>query len=97
MQDAQKMLFSPSNTPPARPEAKKIVVFISDGEPVSNTPGKSNQQVGQKAVKVAQDITAAGGQVFSIGILPGNYSYNWIYDIASTNNNYASANSESDR
>ena len=50
----------------ARPNAKKIVIFFTDGNPTSGSSWEGD--VAARAINYAHDIKATGAQIYSIGV-----------------------------
>ena len=53
----------------ARTDAKKVVIFFTDGKPTSL--GEFNEEVANSAVDTAKGLKSAGATVYSIGIFSG--------------------------
>ena len=58
-----------SNPDPARSNAKKVVIFFTDGSPTSSNGFES--EVAASAIATAKDIKAAGTEVYTVGIFGG--------------------------
>lgn len=58
-----------SNPDPARSNAKKVVIFFTDGSPTSSSGFES--EVASRAIATAKDIKAAGTEVYTVGIFGG--------------------------
>ena len=58
-----------SNPDPARSNAKKVVIFFTDGSPTSSNGFESD--VASRAIEAAKDIKAAGTEVYTVGIFDG--------------------------
>ena len=58
-----------SNPDPARSNAKKVVIFFTDGSPTSSNGFES--EVASSAIATAKDIKAAGTEVYTVGIFGG--------------------------
>ena len=58
-----------SNPDPARSNAKKVVIFFTDGSPTSSNGFES--KVASRAIATAKDIKAAGTEVYTVGIFGG--------------------------
>lgn len=58
-----------SNPDPARSNAKKVVIFFTDGSPTSSSGFES--EVASLAIKTAKTIKAAGTEVYTVGIFNG--------------------------
>ena len=65
MERAQAVLTSKS----ARSNAKKVVIFFTDGSPTSSSGFES--EVASRAIATAKDIKAAGTEVYTVGIFGG--------------------------
>lgn len=53
----------------ARPNAKKVVIFFTDGSP-NNDNGFDNS-IASKAIETAKSLKAAGAEVYTVGIFKG--------------------------
>lgn len=53
----------------ARPNAKKVVIFFTDGSPTSSSGFEG--KVANKAVEAAKELKDGGATVYSIGVFPG--------------------------
>lgn len=58
-----------SNPDQARRNAKKVVIFFTDGSPTSSSGFESD--VASSAIATAKDIKAAGTEVYTVGIFGG--------------------------
>ena len=58
-----------SNPDQARSNAKKVVIFFTDGSPTSSSGFES--EVASSAIATAKDIKAAGTEVYTVGIFGG--------------------------
>ena len=58
-----------SNPDQARSNAKKVVIFFTDGSPTSSNGFES--EVASSAIATAKDIKAAGTEVYTVGIFDG--------------------------
>lgn len=58
-----------SNPDQARSNAKKVVIFFTDGSPTSTSGFES--EVASRAIGTAKDIKAAGTEVYTVGIFGG--------------------------
>ena len=50
----------------ARPNAKKVVIFFTDGSP--NNGGGFDNSIASKAIETAKSLKAAGAEVYTVGI-----------------------------
>ena len=50
----------------ARPNAKKVVIFFTDGSP--NDGGGFDNSIASKAIGTAKSLKAAGAEVYTVGI-----------------------------
>ena len=53
----------------ARPNAKKVVIFFTDGSP--NDGGGFDNIIASKAIETAKSLKAAGAEVYTVGIFDG--------------------------
>ena len=58
-----------SNPDQARSNAKKVVIFFTDGSPTSSSGFES--EVASRAIEAAKTIKAAGTEVYTVGIFDG--------------------------
>lgn len=66
LHQAQRVLTGEGDTVGARSNAKKIVIFFTDGNPTSGSSWEG--EVAARAINYAYDIKATGAQIYSIGV-----------------------------
>ena len=66
LHQAQRVLTGEGDTTGARSNAKKIVIFFTDGNPTSGSSWEGD--VAARAINYAYDIKATGAQIYSIGV-----------------------------
>lgn len=69
LHQAQRVLTGDGDTVGARQNAKKIVIFFTDGNPTSGSSWEGD--VAARAINYAHDIKATGAQIYSIGVFQG--------------------------
>nr|WP_239471086.1 FctA domain-containing protein [Olsenella uli] len=69
LHQAQRVLTGEGDTTGARSNAKKIVIFFTDGNPTSGSSWEGD--VAARAINYAHDIKATGAQIYSIGVFQG--------------------------
>ena len=69
LHQAQRVLTGEGDTVGARSNAKKIVIFFTDGNPTSGSSWEG--EVAARAINYAHDIKATGAQIYSIGVFQG--------------------------
>ena len=81
MKSAQAALESA----PARENAKKVVIFFTDGTPTK--VNKFDPSVASTAITTAKEIKAAGGEIYTVGIFSGAKPAASVADNRTTNEN----------
>ena len=69
LHQAQRVLTGDGDTVGARQNAKKIVIFFTDGNPTSGSSWEDD--VASSAVEYARQIKATGATIYSIGVVTG--------------------------
>lgn len=70
---------------PARENAKKVVIFFTDGTPTK--VNKFDPSVASTAITTAKEIKAAGGEIYTVGIFSGAKPAASVADNRTTNEN----------
>ncbi|WP_278801019.1 Spy0128 family protein [Bifidobacterium pullorum] len=93
LHQAQRVLTGEGDTAGARSNAKKIVIFFTDGNPTSGSSWEGD--VAARAINYAYDIKATGAQIYSIGVFqdanPSDTTGNFNRYMNAVSSNYKDA------